>query len=374
MTSVEQIKGKRAGIGPRVYDSDKAYRGYTLFAPLTGGGMVYLINMYGETVHSWMMPYSPGLYGYLTPHGTLFYNGKVPEESERFIAEKGWKGGAVLEMNWDGEVLWELRQPDHHHDGILLSNGNVLFLCFGEVPDEIARELQVGRPGPAHEGPMYADYLVEMTRSSEVVWEWRAWEHLDPQSDKPMSPQDDRHEWTHGNTVAEMPNGDILISMRDLSTIAIIDRATGDFSWTFGSPHLAQQHAPAPLENGHILVFDNGTRRVDQFMPYSRVLEIDPINSEIVWSYEERQQVDFFSPHLSSAQRLPNGNTLICEGTFGRFFEVTAEGETVWEYVNPHYSSPPDHPEKPARNAVFRAYRYSEEQIELARTSDTQRP
>ncbi len=367
MTPVEQIKGKRAGVGLRAYDPELAYPGYTLFAPLTGGGMVYLIDMRGATVHSWKMPYSPGLYGCLTPLGTLFYNGKVPDESERFIADKGWKGGAVLEVSWDGEVLWELRQPDHHHDGILLRNGNVLFLCLGEVPREISRQIQIGRPGEAHEGPMYADYLVEMTPSGEVVWEWRAWEHLDPRRDQPMSPQDDRHEWTHGNTVAEMPNGDILVSLRDLSKIAIIDRATGRFSWTFGSPNLAQQHAPAPLDNGHILVFDNGTRRPDHFMPYSRVLEIDPTTSEIVWSYQERQQVDFFSPHLSSAQRLPNGNTLICEGTFGRFFEVTAEGETVWEYVNPHYNPPPNKPENAARNAVFRAYRYSAEQIEAAR-------
>jgi hypothetical protein len=369
VTSVEQIKGKRAGVGLRAYDPKLAFPGYTLFAPLTGGGMVYLIDMYGEVAHTWTMPYSPGLSGYLLPCGTLLYNGKVPDEegSERFIGDKGWKGGALLEVSWDGEVLWELNQPDHHHDGILLRNGNVLFLCLGEVPQHINELLQIDRPGGPYEGTMYADYLVEMTRGGEIVWEWHSWEHLSPITDKPMSPQEDRQEWTHGNTVAEMPNGDILISMRDLSKIAIIDRATGDFSWTYGSPNLAQQHAPTPLENDHILVFDNGTRRVDHFMPHSRVLEIDPKTDEIVWSYQERQDVDFFSPHLSSAQRLPNGNTLICEGTFGRFFEVTAEGETVWEYVNPHFDHPPGKPEKPIRNAVFRAYRYSEEQIEAAR-------
>jgi hypothetical protein len=97
------------------------------------------------------------------------------------------------------------------------------------------------------------------------------------------------------------------------------------------------------------------------------VLEIDPHTSEIVWTYQERQQVDFFAPHLSNAQRLPNGNTLICEGTFGRLFEVTEAGDTVWEYLNPYYNSPPDKPESPPRNAVFRAYRYSVEQIEAAR-------
>jgi outer membrane protein assembly factor BamB len=206
-----------------------------------------------------------------------------------------------------------------------------------------------------------------MTRGGEVVWEWRAWEHLDPVADKPLAVREDQAEWTHGNTVAELADGNILVSFRDLSTIAIIDRQTGEFTWKFGSPHLAQQHAPAPLPNGHILVFDNGTRRPDHFMPFSRVLEINPTTSEIVWSYQERMEVDFFAPHLSSAQRLPNGNTLICEGTFGRLFEVAPTGETVWEYANPYYSAPADKPESPPRNAIFRAYRYSAEQIEAAR-------
>ncbi|HVX30350.1 MAG TPA: aryl-sulfate sulfotransferase [Nitrolancea sp.] len=359
MTSVEQIKGKRAGVGLRASDPALAAPGYTLFAPLTGGGAVYLIDLQGEIVHQWRMPYSPGLYGRLTEHGTLIYNGKVPEESERFIADKGWKGGAILEMSWDGVILWELKHPDHHHDGIVLANGNVLFLCLGRVPDEIARVVLSG--GEPHD--LYADYLVEMTRAGEIVWEWRSWEHLDPVADKPLAVREDREEWTHGNTVAELPNGDLLVSFRDLSTIAIIDRQSGDLRWRYGAPNLAQQHAPAPLPNGNILVFDNGTRRVDHFMPYSRVLEIDPRTSEIVWSYQERQDVDFFAPHLSNAQRLPNGNTLICEGTFGRIIEVTAAGETVWEYVNPFYAAPPNKPEGPVRNALFRAYRYPPEQV-----------
>jgi outer membrane protein assembly factor BamB len=360
MTSVEQIKGKRTGVGLRAYDPELACPGYTLFAPLTGGGAVYLIDLQGAIVHQWRLPYAPGLYGRLTERGTLVYNGKVPEESDRFIAEKGWKGGAILEVDWDGTVLWELKHPDHHHDGIVLANGNVLFLCLGRVPREIA-EIVLADEEP-HD--LYADYLVEMTREGDIAWEWRSWEQLDPVADTPLAVREDREEWTHGNTVAELPNGDLLVSFRDLSMIAIIDRQSGKLRWRYGTPNLAQQHAPTPLPNGSILVFDNGTRRADHFMPYSRVLEIDPNSSEVVWSYQERQDVDFFAPHLSNAQRLPNGNTLICEGTFGRIFEVTEAGETVWEYVNPFYAAPPNKPEGPPRNALFRAYRYPPEQVD----------
>ncbi len=84
------------------------------------------------------MPYPPGLYGYMTENGTLFYNGKITNET--FLGKSPFKGGAVLEAHWNGRVLWEVREPNHHHDGRLLSNGNVLLLCATELPDHIAKK------------------------------------------------------------------------------------------------------------------------------------------------------------------------------------------------------------------------------------------
>jgi uncharacterized protein (UPF0248 family) len=118
----------------------------------------------------------------------------------------------------------------------------------------------------------------------------------------------------------------------------MIDRASGQIIWELGSPPLAQQHAPRPLPNGNLLIFDNGTHRRDHPAPYSRVIEVDPCSSEIVWEYTDPSLFEFFSPYVGNAQRLANGNTLICEGCYGRLFEVTRTGEVVWEYVNP--SSP----------------------------------
>jgi hypothetical protein len=74
----------------------------------------------------------------------------------------------------------------------------------------------------------------------------------------------------------------------------------------------------------------------------SRVLEFDPVTLELVWQYSQATSgtgMDgFFGHYINSAQRLPNGNTLIDEGADGRFFEVTREHEIVWEYVSPFYS------------------------------------
>src|SRR5262245_35868658 len=69
-------------------------------------------------------------------------------------------------------------------------------------------------------------------------------------------------------------------------------------------------------------------------------MEVNPATNEIVWKYQDQPAWNFFSPRMGYAQRLPNGNTLITESSFGRFFEVTKEGEIVWEYVNPFFGKP----------------------------------
>jgi outer membrane protein assembly factor BamB len=242
----------------------------------------------------------------------------------------------------------------------------VLLLCMASIPPDLAARVRGGIAGTECRGEMYGDYVVEMTTGGQAVWEWRAWEHLDPETDR-ITLQDRRHEWTHGNTVAEMPGGDIVVSFRDISTVAVVDRRTGRITWKLGPPALAQQHAPTPLANGNLLIFDNGTHRIDHPVPHSRVIEVDPATKQIVWSYQERRLFDFFSPYISNAQRLANGNTLICEGNFGRLFEVTRDGLLVWEYVNPYFAPPAGQPDAPPQNSVFRAYRYTPEHIARAR-------
>ena len=365
MTTVDQQRVRRTRTGLIAHDPARAMPGYTLFAPMFGDGTVYLIDMRGEVAHTWRMPYRPGLYGHLLDNGHLLYGGKVMEDLARFEAWARFKGGAVLEADWRGRVLWEVRHPDHHHDARKLRNGNVLLLCLRPVPEALHGRIRGGLPGTeAGGGTIYGDYLVEMTTAGRVVWEWRSWEHLDVVA-AVITPQDRREEWTHGNTVAELPDGDLVVGFRNISTVAIVDRDTGGIRWTLGSPPLAQQHDPRPLPNGNLTIFDNGAHRADQPAPYSRVIEVEPRSGAIVWEYRDQSLFDFFSPYISGAQRLPNGNTLICEGCDGRLFEVTPDGQVVWEYVSPHFSPEPGRPG--LNNWVFRAFRYGTEAIEAAR-------
>lgn len=367
-TAIDRNTIRRRGTGLRAYNPAKTVPGYTLFTPVTGQGEVYLINMEGEVVHQWKLPYPPGLYGYLLPNGNLFYNAQTPESPSRFSLWPNFKGGAVLEVEPSGKIVWEYYHPDHHHDARRLCNGNAIVLCIEKIPRSLVSHIKGGIPGTEIDGDMYADVINEVTPKGEIVWTWHAWEHLDPETDI-ITLQDPRHEWTHANTVGELSDGNIVVSFRNISTVVIIDKTTGKIVWKLGDNVLAQQHYPNELPNGNFLIFDNGSHRRNMALNFSRVIEVDRKTQEIVWEYKDTPPQNFFSPYISGAQRLPNGNTLIVEGTFGRLFEITATGEVVWEYVNPYFGqrsisgSTASLINNGESNAVFRAFRYEAEEI-----------
>src|SRR5260370_21510767 len=116
--------------------------------------------MDGSVGHRWYMPDRPGLYGPPLDNGHLFYGGKVMEDLERFEAWPRFKAGAVLEADWHGRALWEVRHKDHHHDARKLKNGNVLLLCPSPPSAAIAARVRRALPGSATHGDMSADLTV----------------------------------------------------------------------------------------------------------------------------------------------------------------------------------------------------------------------
>ncbi len=341
--------------GVTYYSPSRAYNGYTLFSPKGDHG-TWLIDMQGRFVHHWEMDLPPGEYGILLPNGHLLYSGRIHDRPLGF----GGAGGRLIEVDWDGHVVWEYEDPYMHHDFHRLPNGNTMTLRWVPTPADIAARVKGGIPGTERDGFIWADSFREITPEGKVVWEWLGYEHLDPETDC-ICPLCGRGEWTHTNTCFVLPDGNILTSFLRLNTIAIIDKATGDFKWRWGPGQLAHQHDPSMLDNGNILVFDNGSHRPDRpgvpgMHGFSRVVEVDPRSNNIVWEYADESRLCFNACFISGCQRLPNGNTLICEGPMGRFFEVTPDKELVWEYVSPFYSSEPKM--IGWSNSVFRAYRY----------------
>ena len=360
MPSIDQQTRRRmAHTGLTGLDPERACPGYTLYTPMLGDGTVYLLDLQGNEVHTWKLPHPPGLWGYLLPNGNLFYMAKLRDETwERFPAWQVFKGGLLLEVDWQGRVVWEHRAHEQHHDARRTPSGGAIYLTVEPVPNEIATRVKGGIPTPEHPD-MWADRIIEIDAGGRTVWEWHAYEHLDPEQDI-IAPTDLREEWSHGNTVVPLDGSRVLVSFRNISTVGIIDKRTGKFLWKLGWDMLAQQHDPSPLPNGNILIFNNGTRRRSHPLVFSEVIEVNPATNRVVWRYRDSPFYNFYSPYISGAQRLPNGNTLITEGNFGRMFEVTPERQVVWEYINPYFFEGPIFG---LNNSVFRARRYLPEEV-----------
>lgn len=170
---------------------------------------------------------------------------------------------------------------------------------------------------------------------------------------EPPAPEGKHLDVTHANHVEVFDGrlaglnpiykaGNILTSMKNINAIAILDGSSGDVIWIWGPSNLTLQHHPTLLDDGHILLFDNGSEQ-------SRVLEIDPLSGHVVWSYGPKP--GFFSAARGSNQRLPNGNTLITESDRGYVHEVTPEGQTVWKFANPAITATKE------REAIWRMLR-----------------
>jgi len=343
--------------GVTVHEAWRTYKGVTLLTPKEGTG-AFLVDMQGRVLHQWDVGYAPASGAELLPNGNLLYSGKTTGSSG---IDAGAGGGIVLELDWRGRVVWEHEDLTLHHGAFRMRSGNTLVLKRTEVPESLAEEVQGGlrESGKREDQRMWADVVHEINPRGEVVWEWVSHEHLDPTVDR-ICPICRRDTWGHANAVLELADGSVLVSFLKTNTLAIIDKRTQDIIWRWGDDELAHQNCPSELNNGNILVFDNGFHMRGFNFGYSRVLEIDRCNGKMVWAYTGGggSMLHFlYSATMCSAQRLPNGNTLVCESTTGRLLEVTADGHLVWEYLNglPAIAMEPS---RAHSCMVYAAYRY----------------
>jgi hypothetical protein len=285
-------------------------------------------------------------------------------------------------VDWEGKPVWQFGaaapggRAQQHHDIARLPNGNTLVLS------------NIVYPLPGFAAPQVLDDIAyEVNPEGDIVWTWAASDHIDeigftPEEFKLLKGSKNA-DYLHVNDLKPVgPNhwfdeGDqrfapenLIFDSRNGNFIAIIDRKTRTIAWTLG-PHFppvaqdgggASRKVPRPVDQisgqhdaqiipkglpgaGNLLVFDN--QGAAGYPPAattltggSRVLEINPVTQQVVWQYTAAESGaagwTFRSTHISNARRLPNGNTFIDEGQIGRFFQVTPQGEIVWEYINPY--------------------------------------
>ncbi|HMI98962.1 MAG TPA: arylsulfotransferase family protein [Gaiellaceae bacterium] len=120
--------------------------------------------------------------------------------------------------------------------------------------------------------------------------------------------------------------GDVLLCMRELNTIAVVDLARAEVRWWWGPGELSGPHQPVGLPDGRVLVFDNGVEA-----GRTRLVAVDPSTSEVVWSWSASPPQSFFCPLAGGCERLANGNLLVTNSTAGGAFELTMEGEILWQ-------------------------------------------
>jgi hypothetical protein len=152
--------------------------------------------------------------------------------------------------------------------------------------------------------------------------------------DLPGSPCDILHtntlELLDGHPRGLWDRGDVLLCMRELNTIAVVNLARGEVRWSWGTGVLSGPHQPSVLPDGRVLVFDNGISE-----QRTRLLAVEPSTDEVVWSWSEDPPQSFYCPLAGGCELLANGNLLVTNSTAGAAFELTMEGEVVWQLKLP---------------------------------------
>ena len=329
----------------------RVYPGYVLLT-CNQGDQAVLIDLNGAVCHRWRWP-SGITYADLLPNGNLLC--RVPSEGD-VEAVKGLGGvsSALVELDWEGNLVWEYVNPYLHHDHARLGNGNTLVLLWEGMSPDFSATIKGGEKQEGDPAEMLGDVVAEIAPDGAVLGEWRSWEHLDIEEDV-ICPLEERREWTHANSLRALPDGKWLISLRRIDTVAIVDPMTGEFTWKWGRGHISHQHDARMLSNGNVLIFNNNTHGA-RGPAYSAVVEVNPNTNEIEWEYRGSPLDSFYASYIGGAERLPNENTLICEGPSGRVFEVTKTKQIVWEYINPFFF--PNSRTGDDTNSMFRAHKY----------------
>jgi hypothetical protein len=268
----------------------------------------------------------------------------------------------LVRMDWDSNVEWICNIPAHHdfaiddEDNILVLTRRPAILPVHGLPLPMIddRITVVSPAGEVQREISIHNIVKDFIPRSRIAGAYRwllhpahAWSAVTGGFGATDHTNVDLY---HSNTLEIIDRdidevfarGRVIWCGRNLDLVAVLDLEKGEVLWTFGPGVLDNPHHPTLLDNGRLLIFDNGYYR-----KYSRVVEVDTRTKEIVWEYTADPPEDFYSARRGGSQRLPNGNTLIAEADKGRAFEVTPEGDIVWEFYNPAVA-------KGRRDAIYR--------------------
>lgn len=337
----EPVVDGRSGVV--LHDRARSSPGYNLFtnAHLCS---TQLVDGDGRVVRSWSLaPCYRWDNTSLLPDGDLLVVGRAqkPDKTTDGEGERGWAAGRyVARLGWDGAVEWKVALGAHH-DAQLTPRGEIAVLTASRraVPEvDPRRKLKDDALTllSADDGSVRASASLYELLKTAPAGEF----HFEPRT------QGKGHlDLLHANSVFWMSDpalaardplyapSNVVVTIRHQDAVAVIDWDAQKVVWVWGQGELSGPHDAVVLPSGNFLVFDNGLGR-----GWSRVVELEPRSRRIVWEYRASEPATFYTPTRGANQRLPNGNTLIAESDSGRAFEVTRDGEIVWEFLNPNLS------------------------------------
>jgi hypothetical protein len=370
----------------------KAYEGFTLVTT-TLGPTATLLNMRGQVVHRWEMPF-PRRLARTAPAEQPLPGDPVhwecchiyPNGDLLALCAKGTGspyGYGLAKFDKDSNLLWAFAD-NVHHDFDVGEDGRIYVLlhelaptpptnpAMGSVPSRAEFVAVLGPDGhrldkvallDAFQGTPYLQTLLSanggLTPGGPLVLPGTAPPPLPfpgappgvappgpPNLPRPGLPSIEPGDALHTNSVRVLPTaiapkfplfkaGQVLLSLRTPSTLAVLDLPTRSVVWA-ARGIWQYQHDACFLDNGNILLFDNLGGP-----PGSRIVEYNPVRQAVPWCYTGNQTEAFTSMFRGRNQRLPNGNTLICSSDSNRVLEVSTAGEVVWQWASPDFAPPP---------------------------------
>ncbi|MEM9290134.1 MAG: arylsulfotransferase family protein [Acidobacteriota bacterium] len=314
----------------------------------------------------------------LLPNGDLLVIGmNHPEPGQRPFDAR-----FIARFDWSGELLFQHFLPVHH-DAAPGPGESLFVLAAGYLESEgdgRTEERLAGEGLQAETSTIYDNYLLRIAPDGEILDRISLFDAVHagpfPFTPQPVPPKKNQDgilavDLFHCNAVvwnpAHTPSLDgvgaaaedtVLLTSRHQDSVFLIDWRRGQLLWAWGQGVLSGPHDASWLPDGKMLVFDNGIER-----GWSRPLELDPQDGSISWSWSADEPENFYTLSRGSAQRLPNGNTLMAESDAGRALEVTRDGEIAWEYFSPYLD------ERDRRATIVRMRRHPPELVDALRTA-----
>jgi hypothetical protein len=229
------------------------------------------------------------------------------------------------------------------HELQVLADGTYLLVALRTETVDMSRFVVGGNTAAA----VTEQVLQEFTPAGELVFQWRAWDHLDVRDQQQfIDILGSSFDFPHMNAIDMDTDGHILLSARNTSEVTKINRDTGEIIWRLGGAHNQfnfandplngprNQHAVRMVTTNDYTMFDNGNLHspsMSRGVEY--VLDTTNLTATIVWQYPNPATPSLYSFYMGDVQRLPNSNTLIdwAVGNLPKLTEVRPDGTKAYE-------------------------------------------